>query len=141
VVIAHGAQAAERELRWDALYVEAHLDADGVLDVIERHTMVFTGDWNGGERVSNVRARQKLEFLGVQRIDASLPSRWFQVIFGAERIGFRKSRKLNRLQFRSQVRRAITVEPNPRFVGKTTNTSPLVCAAPKTSIFSCSSLC
>src|SRR5262245_19656566 len=39
-----------------------------------------------------------------------LPSRWLQVIFGAERIGFWKSRKLNRLQFRSQVRRAITVE-------------------------------
>jgi Predicted membrane protein (DUF2207) len=72
--IAPGAQAAERELRWDALYVEAHLDADGVLDVIERHTMVFTGDWNGGERVFNVRARQKLEFLGVQRIDAKTGS-------------------------------------------------------------------
>ena len=63
-------QAAERELHWDALDVEAHLDADGVLDVIERHTMVFTGDWNGGERVFNVRPRQKLEFLGLDRIDA-----------------------------------------------------------------------
>jgi uncharacterized membrane protein YgcG len=67
--IAPGAQAAERELHWDALDVEAHLDADGVLDIIERHTMVFTGDWNGGERVFNVRARQRLEFLGLQRID------------------------------------------------------------------------
>src|SRR5262249_43878646 len=67
--VAPGAQAAERELHWDALDVEAHLDAHGVLDVIERHTMVFTGDWNGGERVFNVRARQKLEFLGLQRID------------------------------------------------------------------------
>jgi hypothetical protein len=67
--IAPGAQAAERELHWDALDVEAHLDADGVLDIIEWHTMVFTGDWNGGERVFNVRPRQKLEFLGLQRID------------------------------------------------------------------------
>jgi hypothetical protein len=66
---APGAQAAERELHWEALDVEAHLDANGVLDVIERHTMVFTGDWNGGERVFNVRARQKLEFLDLQRID------------------------------------------------------------------------
>src|SRR5215813_10524424 len=65
--VAPGAQAAERELHWDALDVKAHLDADGVLDVIELHTMIFTGDWNGGERVFNVRARQKLEFLGVQR--------------------------------------------------------------------------
>ena len=47
-----------RELHWDALDVEAHLNADGVLEVIERHTMVFTGDWNGGERVFNVRPRQ-----------------------------------------------------------------------------------
>src|SRR5262245_19368038 len=68
--IAPAAQTAERELHWDALNVDAHLDAGGVLDVVERHTMVFTGDWNGGERVFNVRARQKLEFLGLQRIDA-----------------------------------------------------------------------
>ena len=31
--ISSGAQPAERELHWDALYVEAHLNADGVLDV------------------------------------------------------------------------------------------------------------
>ncbi len=68
--IAAGAQTAGRELHWDALDVEARLNADGVLDVIERHTMVFTGDWNGGERVFNVRPRQKLEFLGLERIDA-----------------------------------------------------------------------
>jgi len=72
--IATSAQAVERELKWDALDVEAHLDADGVLDVVERHTMVFTGDWNGGERVFNVRPRQKLEFLGLQRIDAKTGS-------------------------------------------------------------------
>src|SRR5262245_20470949 len=68
------ALAAERKLHWDALDVEAHLDAGGLLDVIERHTMVFTGDGNGGERVFNVRARQKLEFLGLQRIDAKTGS-------------------------------------------------------------------
>ena len=68
--IAAGAQPAERELHWDALDVEAHLNADGVLDVIERHTMVFTGDWNGGERVFNVRPRQKLEFVSLERLDA-----------------------------------------------------------------------
>lgn len=72
--IAPGTQAAERELHWDALDVEAHLDAGGVLDVIERHTMVFTGDWNGGEREFNVRPRQKLEFLGLGRIDANTGS-------------------------------------------------------------------
>src|SRR5215510_12584470 len=69
--VAPGTQAAERELHWDALDVEAHLDADGVLDVIERHAMVFTGDWNGGERVFNIRPRQKLEFISLERIEES----------------------------------------------------------------------
>src|SRR5215471_21207398 len=69
--IAPGARAAERELHWDALDVEAHLNADGGLDVIERHTMVFTGEWNGGERVFNVRPRQKFEFVGLERVDAT----------------------------------------------------------------------
>src|SRR5688572_17174757 len=68
------AQAAERELHWETLEVEAHLNADGVLDVIERHTMVFTGDWNGGEREFNVRPREKLEFVDLVRIDAKTGS-------------------------------------------------------------------
>jgi len=67
--VASGVQAQDRELHWDALTVEAHLDAGGTLDIFERHTMVFTGEWNGGERVFNVRARQKLEFIGIERID------------------------------------------------------------------------
>ena len=65
---------AQRELHWDALDVTAHLRADGILDVIERHTLVFTGDWNGGERVFNVRPRQKLEFVGMQRVDTKAGS-------------------------------------------------------------------
>jgi hypothetical protein len=69
--ITPGVQAAERELHWDALKVEAHLDAGGTLDIFERHTMVFTGEWNGGERVFNVRAHQNLEFMGIERVDAS----------------------------------------------------------------------
>src|SRR4029079_10614198 len=61
---------AQRELRWDELAVTARLDADGVLDVAERHTMVFSGDWNGGERTFNIRPRQKLEFVGMERLHA-----------------------------------------------------------------------
>jgi len=72
--VTSGVPAAQRELYWDALDVEAHLAADGVLDVIERHSMVFTGDWNGGERVFNVRERQKLEFLALDRMDATTGS-------------------------------------------------------------------
>jgi hypothetical protein len=66
---AGNSQAAERELHWDSLDVDARLAADGVLDVTERHAMIFTGDWNGGERVFNVRPRQKLEFISLDRID------------------------------------------------------------------------
>src|SRR5262245_719782 len=62
---------AQRQLHWDALDVDARLDADGMLEVAERHTMVFSGDWNGGERVFNIRPRQKLHFLGMERIDAA----------------------------------------------------------------------
>jgi len=53
-----GVVLAQHQLHWDALEVEVRLDAGGVLDVAERHTRVFTGDWNGGERVFNVRPRQ-----------------------------------------------------------------------------------
>jgi uncharacterized membrane protein YgcG len=67
--IVPGVQARQKELHWDALDVDARLNADGVLDVTERHTMVFNGDWNGGERVFNVRPRQKLEFLSLERVD------------------------------------------------------------------------
>lgn len=52
--------AAQRALHWAALDVTAHLDAGGRLRVSEVHTMVFTGDWNGGERVFNIRPRQSL---------------------------------------------------------------------------------
>src|SRR5262245_46033162 len=58
---------AQRELHWDALQVTAHLDGRGVLRVAETHTMVFTGDWNGGERTFNIRPRQRLIFTGIYR--------------------------------------------------------------------------
>jgi hypothetical protein len=58
---------AQRELHWDGLQVVAHLDASGHLHVAEAQTMVFTGDWNGGERTFNIRPRQKLAFNGIYR--------------------------------------------------------------------------
>jgi hypothetical protein len=60
---------AQRQLSWDALDVTARLDSTGVLDVVEQQTMVFSGDWNGGERTFNIRPRQKLTFVGMERID------------------------------------------------------------------------
>ena len=55
------ARGQARELAWRALEVHAHLDADGRLHVRERHAMVFTGDWNGGEREFRVALGQKLD--------------------------------------------------------------------------------
>ncbi|NNL64765.1 MAG: hypothetical protein HKP30_00850, partial [Myxococcales bacterium] len=58
-----------RELRWRELTVRAELDAEGRLLVQERHTMVFDGDWNGGERSFRVEPGQKLEFHSIDRVD------------------------------------------------------------------------
>jgi uncharacterized membrane protein YgcG len=49
--------------------VKARLDADGRLHVVERHAMVFTGDWNGGERRFRLFPNQQFSVEGVKRID------------------------------------------------------------------------
>lgn len=68
-----------RTLHWRSLEVSARLDAAGALHVRERHAMVFSGDWNGGERTFDVRPGQELELSGVRRIDpgtgATIPLR------------------------------------------------------------------
>jgi hypothetical protein len=65
-VAAHGQQ---RELHWEALEVDARLDAVGTLHVNETHRMVFTGDWNGGERTFNLRPSHRLTLVSVDRVD------------------------------------------------------------------------
>lgn len=62
---------AQRELHWDRLDVEARLDAAGRLHVTETHAMVFTGDWNGGERKFNIRPQQQLTFTRISRLSAA----------------------------------------------------------------------
>ncbi|HEY0306099.1 MAG TPA: hypothetical protein VGC44_14095, partial [Longimicrobiales bacterium] len=64
------AQDGARKLHWRRIDVDARLDAAGRLRVIERQAMVFTGDWNGGERTFNVRAGQRLDLNRITRIDA-----------------------------------------------------------------------
>src|SRR6185295_2277601 len=61
--------AQEKTLYWAELAVRARLDAEAVLHVEERHDMVFTGDWNGGERRFSVRLGQHLQLLRLSRID------------------------------------------------------------------------
>jgi uncharacterized membrane protein YgcG len=65
------AAAQERTLYWRDVTVNAQLDADGKLHLEERQSMVFNGDWNGGERVFRIFAGQDLKLERLTRIDAS----------------------------------------------------------------------
>ena len=58
LLAAPGAALAQRTLRWENVAVAAHLDRNGQLQVDEVQTVVFTGDWNGGERTFTVRRGQ-----------------------------------------------------------------------------------
>lgn len=46
----------------------AELDRDGRLHVRERHYMVFTGDWNGGERLFRLEKGQSLQLHRISRL-------------------------------------------------------------------------
>lgn len=61
--------AAERSLYWRSMDVVARLDAEGALHVTERQAMVFSGDWNGGERRFRLGPRQRLRFERLTRLD------------------------------------------------------------------------
>lgn len=58
-----------KSLHWRAIDVQARLDAQGRLHVVERQTMLFDGDWNGGERDFNLRNRQKLVLHRLVRVE------------------------------------------------------------------------
>ena len=64
-----GTALAQKSVHWRALDVKAQLDTDGKLHIVERHAMVFTGDWNGGERSFRLFPGQKLSFEGIRRLD------------------------------------------------------------------------
>ncbi|MDD5367038.1 MAG: DUF2207 domain-containing protein, partial [Gallionellaceae bacterium] len=63
--------AQSKSLYWPAIEVDARLDADGRLHVVETQTYSFDGDWNGGERIFNIRAGQSLQLEGIDRIDGA----------------------------------------------------------------------
>lgn len=61
-----------RELHWRHVDVAARLEADGALRVVETQTMVFTGDWNGGERsFANRSFGQRVQLVRLSRFDAA----------------------------------------------------------------------
>src|SRR5687767_8898180 len=61
LVVFLASRADARELHWRELSVRARLDAEGQLHVSERQQMVFTGEWNGGERAFKVAKGQHFE--------------------------------------------------------------------------------
>ena len=62
------APLSARSLFWRSIHVEARLDARGVMHTVERQTYVFTGDWNGGERIFHTGENQALNFESVARV-------------------------------------------------------------------------
>jgi hypothetical protein len=66
--------AAQRELHWKELAVHARLASDGTLAISEVQRMVFTGDWNGGERVFRFGLGQQLLVDGLFRFDPASTS-------------------------------------------------------------------
>lgn len=63
--------AYSKSLYWRAVDVDARLDGDGVLHVVETQTYVFDGDWNGGERRFDIRTGQTMQLEGVDRVDGT----------------------------------------------------------------------
>ena len=61
--------AHAKSLYWRSVAVDAHLDAEGRMHVVETQTYVFDGDWNGGERSFNVYGNQSLNFEQLTRVD------------------------------------------------------------------------
>ena len=58
-----------KSLHWRAVDVNARLDRDGNLHVVERQTIVFDGDWNGGERDFGLRSGQNVHVHRITRIE------------------------------------------------------------------------
>jgi uncharacterized membrane protein YgcG len=62
------APAWSKTLHWKAVDVTARLADDGRLHIVETQTIVFDGDWNGGERRFNVRPDQALQLESLAEI-------------------------------------------------------------------------
>ncbi len=62
------APAGAKELHWKALEVEARLEPDGTLAVSELQRLVFTGDWNGGERKFRLGLGQRVTLDRIVRL-------------------------------------------------------------------------
>lgn len=60
--------AHAKSLHWPSLEVHLKIDEEGLLHITERHTMLFDGDWNGGERRFQTRPWQDLRLVSVTQV-------------------------------------------------------------------------
>lgn len=58
-----------RTIEWEKIVVSAKLDKDGGLSIQEDQTMIFNGDWNGGERFFRVEPGQYFELTNLLRFN------------------------------------------------------------------------
>jgi uncharacterized membrane protein YgcG len=66
-----GGESFGRSLYWQNMNVDATLTDEGRLLVREEQTMVFSGDWNGGEREFFIAPGQTFSFAGISRLTES----------------------------------------------------------------------
>ena len=64
-----GSATFAKELHWRSLEVEARLEPDGTLAISEVQRMVFSGEWNGGERQFRLGSGQRLMFDRMTRLE------------------------------------------------------------------------
>jgi uncharacterized membrane protein YgcG len=95
--------AQEKSLHWAELAVRARLDSAGVLHVEERQAMVFTGDWNGGERSFNLRLGQHLDLQRLARIDPATGEARALVAGNLDRVDQYAWAKSSTLRWRSRL--------------------------------------
>src|SRR5688572_29512370 len=60
--------ADAKSLHWPSLEVALRIDEEGLVHITERHTMLFDGDWNGGERRFQTRSWQELHLDSISEL-------------------------------------------------------------------------
>jgi hypothetical protein len=82
LLVGFPAYGQEHSLYWRDLDVHARLDQDGRLHVTERHAIVFTGDWNGGQRQFDLSVDQYdrvNSFILTKQIESDYKSLWLDL--------------------------------------------------------------
>jgi uncharacterized membrane protein YgcG len=89
-----------RTIEWESVESDAFLDADGMLHVAEVQSILFDGDWNGGERIfplpeGLLKFDNLTQVEGIDRLDAGV---WVPLKYGnLERVDHYDYEKLSGL--------------------------------------------